>query len=209
MPTLSPTEIDALLTESRDYLKANQQEKAHQLAIKATNLAGADPRTWIARAESSPSTEEQLMCLSRAYSLDPISSETQTQLHQAVRALLQQEPFLAYVHETPEFYQVRSGRELLINIPKNRNFETPFLKRGAGISRPAFYWLTLATLGLACGGVGALVLAPLAAFQALHLQSPQLIRSDRVRLWVAFALAVIVWLVSIPISFLLLIRLYS
>jgi hypothetical protein len=100
------------------------------------------------------------MCLSHAYSLDPNHPETKEELRTAVHTLLKQEPFLAYVYETEQFYQVRSGRDLLINIPKNRTFETPYLKKAPGLAQPAFRWLSFAVLALFLGGVGAVFFAP-------------------------------------------------
>ena len=148
------------------------------------------------------------MCLSRAYSLDSTASETQKELRMAIHTLLKQEPFLAYVHETQGFYQVRSGRDLLINIPKNRVFETPYLQKPPGLARPAFRWLSLSLLLLFLGGVGAAVLAPFTAVQALRLQAASRSHGDRIRLWIVFSLSVIIWLVAIPISWLFLIRFY-
>src|SRR5687768_18179691 len=109
------------------------------------------------------------MCLSRTYSLDTKFSDAKEDLRIAVQGLLKQEPFLAYVHETDELYQVRSGREMLINIPKNRTFEIPYLKKKPGLAHPAFRWLSLSIFALFLGGVGAVLFAPVAAFQALRL----------------------------------------
>ena len=148
------------------------------------------------------------MCLSRAYSLDPHYPETQEALRTAVHTLLKQEAFLAYVYETEAFYQVRSGRELLINIPKNRTFEIPYLKKKPGLAQPAFRWLSVSVLALFLGGVGAVVFAPIAAFQALRLHASAPSEGERVRLLIVFLLSVIIWLAAIPISWLLLIRLY-
>jgi hypothetical protein len=148
------------------------------------------------------------MCLSRAYSLDPAFPDAKKELRIAVQALLKQEPFLAYVYETEELYQVRSGRDLLINIPKNRVFEKPYLQKDPGPLRPAFRWLYISLFALLLGGVGAVLLAPVTAFQALRLQSSSLARGDRVRMWVVFILSVMIWLASIPISWLLLIRFF-
>jgi hypothetical protein len=148
------------------------------------------------------------MCLSPAYSLDPAFPDAKKELRIAVQALLKQEPFLAYVHETEELYQVRSGRDLLINIPKNRVFEKPYLQKDPGPLKPAFRWLYISLFALLLGGVGAVLLAPITAFQALRLQSSSLSRGDRVRLWVVFILSVMIWLASIPISWLLLIRFF-
>jgi hypothetical protein len=121
---------------------------------------------------------------------------------------LKQEPFLAYVYETEQYYQVRSGRDLLINIPKDRSFETPYLKRKPGLAQPAFRWLTLSLMALFLGGVGAVLFAPIAAFQALRLQASAPTDGERVRLLIVFILAVLIWLAAIPISWLLLIRFY-
>ncbi len=147
------------------------------------------------------------MCLSRAYSLDPALPDTRKELRSAIQALLEREPFLAYVHETEQFYQVRSGLDLLINIPKNRAFEPPYLQRDPGVAASAYRWLGLALLALLLGGVGAVLLAPLAAFQALRLRAHSSSQSDRIRLWIVLILAVLVWMASIPVSWLFLIRL--
>ena len=137
-----------------------------------------------------------------------VAIETKQELRTAVHSLLKQEPFLAYVYETEQFYQVRSGRDLLINIPKDRTFETPYLKRKPGLAQPAFRWLTLSLLALFVGGVGAVLFAPIAAFQALRLQASAPTDGERVRLLIVFILAVLIWLAAIPISWLLLIRFY-
>lgn len=208
MQKMLQNEVSQLLEEVGQLAQQGEREKAYQSSLRATGLAPDEPLAWYLRSQSAPSTEEQLMCLSRAYSLDPKAPDAKKELRTAVHRLLKQEPFLAYVHETEEFYQVRSGRDLLINVPKNRTFETPYLQKAPGLARPAFRWLSLALLGLFLGGVGAVLLAPITAFQALRLQAASPSRGDRMRLWIVFILSVIIWLASIPISWLLLIRLY-
>jgi hypothetical protein len=208
MQKMLQNEVSQLLEEVGQLAQQGEREKAYQSSLRATSLAPDEPLAWYLRSQSAPSTEEQLMCLSRAYSLDPKAPDAKKELRTAVHRLLKQEPFLAYVHETEEFYQVRSGRDLLINVPKNRTFETPYLQKAPGLARPAFRWLSLALLGLFLGGVGAVLLAPITAFQALRLQAASPSRGDRMRLWIVFILSVIIWLASIPISWLLLIRLY-
>jgi len=203
------TEVSQLLEEAGKFAQQGEREKAYQSSLKATGVAPNEPLAWYLRSRSAPSTEEQLMCLSRAYSLDPNLPDTKKELRTAVRTLLKQEPFLAYVYETREFYQVRSGRELLINIPKNRTFEIPYLKRSPGLAQPAFRWLSLSLLALFLGGVGAVILAPVAAFQALRLHTSAPSEAERVRLLIVFLLAVITWLAAIPISWLLLIRFFQ
>ncbi|HSL29824.1 MAG TPA: hypothetical protein VK900_11540 [Anaerolineales bacterium] len=208
MQTKLGTEVSDLLEKAGQSARQGEQEKAYQLSLKATSLAPDEPLAWYLRAQTAFSNEEKLMCLSRAYSLDPEHSEAKRELRLAVHTLLKQEPFLAYVHETEELYQVRSGRDLLINVPKDRAFETPYLKKKPGLAQPAFRWLSLSLLALFLGGVGAVFFAPIAAFQALRLQASAPSEPERVRLLIVFILAVVVWLAAIPISWLLLIRFY-
>lgn len=199
-------QVSRLLEEAEESAQLGEREKAYQISLSATSVAPDEPLAWYLRSRNAPSLEEQLMCLSRAYALDIKRPEARGDLRGALQELLKKEPFLAYVYETRELYQVRSGRDLLINIPKNRAFETPYLKRDPGLVSPVYRWLYLAMLGLLLGGVGALLLAPIAVFQILRLQTRPLVRSDRVRLWIVFWLSVLVWLISIPVSWLFLIR---
>ena len=203
------TEVSQLLGEAEEFSRQGRRDKAYQSSLKATSVAPEEARAWYMRARNAPSTEEQLMCLSRAYSLEPNHLETKKELRVAVHTLLKQEPFLAYVYETEEFYQVRSGRDLLVNIPKDRTFETPYLKKKPGLAQPAFRWLSYSLIALFLGGIGAVLFAPIAAFQALRLQASAASEPERVRLLIVFILAVIIWLAAIPISWLLLIRFYS
>jgi hypothetical protein len=209
MQKMLQTEIAQLLEEAGQLAQQGKRQKAYQTSLKATRLAPNEALAWYLRSQTSASTEEQLMCLSRAYSLDPKFSDAKEDLRIAVQGLLKQEPFLAYVHETDEFYQVRSGREMLINIPKNRTFEIPYLKKKPGPAHPAFRWLSLSLLALFLGGVGAVLFAPVAAFQALRLHASAPSEAERVRLLIVFLLAVTIWLAAIPISWLLLIRFFN
>jgi hypothetical protein len=202
------TEISQLLEEVGQLVQQGEREKAYQSSLEATSIAPKEPLAWYLRSQAAPSPEEQLMCLSRAYSLDPAFPDAKKELRTAIHGLLKQEPFLAYVHETEQLYQVRSGRDLLINIPKNRVFETPYLQRAPGLAKPAFRWLSLSLLALFLGGVGAVLLAPITVFQVLRLQAAAPARGDRIRLWIVLILSVIIWLVSILISWLFLIRFY-
>ena len=200
--------ISQLLEEAGIFAKQGNRDQAYQSSLKATAVAPEESQAWYVRSQNSLSTEERLMCLSRAYSLTPDDPKIKRELHFAVQGLLKQEPFLAYVHETEQFYQVRSGRELLINIPKNRTFEIPHLQKRPGPAQPAFRWLSLSIVALFLGGVGAVLLAPVAAFQALRLYASAPSEAERVRLLIVFLLAVMIWLAAIPISWLLLIRFY-
>jgi len=202
------TKVSQLLEAAEKASQHGEREKAYQVSLEATGLAPDEPMAWYLRSQVAASREEKLMCLSRAYSLDTTRPEAKKELRTAIQDLLKQEPFLAYVYETQELYQVRSGRDLLINIPKNRAFEKPYLQRNPSPLRPAFSWLYLSIFGLILGGVGAVLLAPITVFQVLRIQSSSLSRSDRIRSWVIIIFSVIIWLASIPVSWLLLIRFF-
>ena len=202
------SDISQLLEDTQELTRRGKREKAYQSSLQATTVAANEPLAWYLRAQNAPSTEERLMCLSRAYSLAPGDLQIQEALHTAVHTLVKQEPFLAYVYETEAFYQVRSGRDLLVNIPKNRTYEVPYLKKKPGVAQSAFRWLSWSILALLLGGVGAVFLAPVAGFHALRLHASAPSEGERNRLLIVFLLSVIVWLAAIPISWLLLIRFY-
>jgi hypothetical protein len=103
---------------------------------------------------------------------------------------------------------VRSGRDLLINIPKSRAFEIPYLQKPSGPVQPALKWLYLAFIGLLLGGVAALIFASIAVFQSLRLLTSPLQPGDRVRVWIVLALSGLTWFVALPISWLFMIRLF-
>jgi hypothetical protein len=201
-------QVSFLLQETKKYLQQGRRETAYQSSLEATNLAPDEPLTWYLRAQAAPSHEEKLMCLSRSFALDTRRPEAKAELRGAVQDLLKKEPFLAYVYETQELYQVRSGRDLLVNIPKDRAFETPYLQRRPGPTQPVFKWFYASLIGLILGGVAAVFLAPIAVFQGLRLLTTPLLPGDRFRLWIILVLSGFIWIIAIPISWLFLIRLF-
>src|SRR5215216_1928691 len=84
------TEVFQLLEEAGKFAQQGKREKAYQASLRATTVAPDEPLAWYARSQSASSTEEQLMCLSRAYSLNPHDAETKKELHTAVHTLLKQ-----------------------------------------------------------------------------------------------------------------------
>jgi len=204
-----PVEVSRLLADAEESARQGKRETAYQSSLKATSLAPQEPLAWYLRSQSAPSSEEQLICLSRAYSLNPDFLDAKKELRTAVQGLLKQEPFLAYVHETEVLYQVRSNLGFLINIPKNRAFEKPYLQKDPGPLQPVLGWLYMSLFALMLGGVGALLLAPVTAFQALRLQSLPQPRGDKIRARILLLISVLIWLTAIPISLLLLIRFFT
>lgn len=204
-----PSSVARILKNAEELADKGEGESAYLSSLNATNFAPRDPQAWYLRAQTAPSLEEQLMCLSRVCFLDPGFLDARRDLHVALRDLLKREPSLAYLKETAELYQVKSGFDLLINVPKNRVFEEPYLQREPGPLQPAFRWLFWALLALPLGGIGTFFLAPLVVFTALQVQSPSCHRRDRIRSLVLLMISTIIWFVSIPLSLILLIHLFA
>ena len=203
------TQISRLLEDAEQSAQEGKREQAYQSSLTATNLAPHEPLAWYLRSQTAPSPEEQLICLSRVYSLSPDFPPAKGEMYMALKDLIKQEPTLVYLDETKDLYQVKWGRDLLINIPKNRVYEELYLKRKISPLQPAFVWLNMSILALLFGGVGAFFLAPIAAINAAQQWGAQLKRPDQVRLFVVLFLSAIVWLTSIPLSLLFLVHLMN
>lgn len=200
------TRVSRLLEDAEQSAQQGKREKAYRTSLKVTNLAPDEPLGWYLRSQTAPSQEEQLVCLSRVYSLDPGFPPAKGKMHAALRGLIKIEPSLAYVDETKELYQVKSGLDLLLNVPKNRSNDEIYLQRTGGPLKPAFIWLNLSLFTLFLGGVGALFLAPLTAIRALLLHRRIHQRGDRVRVLVILTISALIWLASIPLGLLFLIH---
>ncbi len=81
--------VSRLLEEAEQSARQGRREMAYQTSLKATGLAPGEPLAWYLRAQTAPSQEEQLMCLSRAYSLDTTRPEARKELRAAVQDLPQ------------------------------------------------------------------------------------------------------------------------
>jgi hypothetical protein len=189
-----------LLAEGNRLAAEGNQAGAYQHSLEATKLAPRNPHAWYFRSQVAASVEEQLFCLSRAFSLEPDFPHGRNRLYQALKGMLSVEPSISYLAETDALYQVRSGHDVLLHIPKNRSAHTPYPQQQPGPDRPAVRWLNAAALGFLLGGVGAFVLAPIAAFSALSLQFKQRSGRDRIRLLMVFVLAVLLWVASLPLT---------
>jgi hypothetical protein len=189
-----PTKVSRLLEDAEQSIQQGKREKAYRTSLEVTNLAPEEPLGWYLRSQAAPSQEEQLVCLSRVYSLDPNFPPAKGKMYAA----------LAYINETKELYQVKSGLDLLINVPKNRSYDELYLQRTGGPLKAAFSWLNLTLFALFFGGVGAFFLAPLTGIRALLSYKRINQRSDRVRMLIILALAALIWLVSVPLGLLFL-----
>jgi hypothetical protein len=203
------SKVSQLLEDAEQAAQQGKREKAYRICLKATSLAPDEPLGWYLRSKAAPSQEEQLVCLSRVYSLSPDFPQAKGEMYAALRSLIKQEPSLAYVHETRDLYQVKSGLDLLLNVPKNRSHDEIYPQRKSGPLKAAFSWLNMSLLTLFLGGVGAFFLAPITAIRALLLQRYIQDRRDRVRVLVILMISTLIWLASIPLGLLFLIHFVS
>jgi len=115
---------------------------------------------------------------------------------------------LRYEGEDDQSYSVSGTDGARLTVPKNRNVPKPFLDQPPQPLTPAFRLLAAPFVGLAPAGLGALVLAPLAALWALAmLITRSLTRDDRIRVMVVWGIAAGLLGLAIPMSALFLARL--
>ncbi len=203
------TEISRLLEDAEQAAQQGKREEAYRASLKVTDLAHDEPLGWYLRSKTAPSQEEQLVCLSRVYSLEPDFPPAKGEMYAALRRLTKREPSLAYVDENRDIYQVKSGLDLLLNVPKNRSYDEPYLRRTPGPLKAAYTWLNMALLTLFLGGVGAFFIAPITVLRALLLRKHAREKRDRIRLLVILTLSILIWIASIPLGLLFLIHFVS
>jgi hypothetical protein len=108
---------------------------------------------------------------------------------------------LRYEGEDDQSFFVSSLHAPILSVPKNRSVPKPFRDRPSKPLTPVFRLLVLAFIGLAPAGLGALVLAPLAALWALvMLVTRPLIRADLIRVIVVWGIAALLVGIAFPMS---------
>jgi hypothetical protein len=108
---------------------------------------------------------------------------------------------LKYEGEDDQSFFVSNSNLTRLAIPKNRSVPKPFRDHPPQPLTPAFHLLALAFLGLAPAGLGALVLAPIAALWALAMAVTRpLTRADRARVIVVLGIAALLLGIAIPLS---------
>jgi hypothetical protein len=194
--------IAKLLVNAQNLSAVGNIGQAHKLALEATIIAPDYINAWFWRAATALSLEEKLMCLSRLYVLDPHFDPARPHLIQAMRDLLHEDPFLGYLGETDDMYRVKSGLEIYLNIPKSRAVFEPYPAKKPDVLHSTQRLLLFSAIGLLLGGIGAILLAPLAALNAMLLLTRPLSHHDQGRALVAMIAAGLIWLAAFPISWL-------
>lgn len=199
----------SFLINAQRLAARGENRQAYQLALEATKQNPEDINAWFWRSATAPSLEERLFSLSRLFALDPHYRPAMPHLYAAMRDLLRQEPFLAYLDETDDLYQVKSGLELYVNVPKSRAVPEPYPPPKPDTLQPVNRLLLFAGLGLLLGGVAAIVLAPLAAIRAISLLRKPISYRDQGRVLVDLVIAGGIFLAAFPISWLFIIHVFQ
>jgi hypothetical protein len=162
---------------------------------------------WMAHAETAETPKEALFYLNRALIADPKHPLARQRIHQALRRILKRDAFLAYVAEDDALYQVNTGDNLLLLVPKNRAVAEPYPRPQPSPLRPAYRWLTLAILGLPLAGLGALIGVPMVLLHILRARQRPLSPADRVRSSIVLGVTYLVALVGLLLVSLLMLHL--
>ena len=178
----SSQRVKDLLAESEKAIREGKSQYAYRLAVEATQIAPENIEAWLLRATLAPSLNERIICVNQLNELAPDFQDRYNVAFFALKELLDQNPFLAYLEETDNLYRVVNADRVVLSIPKKRapvNSSPP--DQPPSPLGGAYRWLIMSFLGLLTAGIGTIVFAPLAAFAALRVHQSVESRSERVR----------------------------
>jgi hypothetical protein len=190
--------LDATRTAASD---GRLKEESRLLAWMAER-ASHSIETWLWRAATAATREDRLVALSTALELDPKHEGARLAMFKTLRRQLGDDPFLAYVDETDQLYQVQTASHVHVILPKGRACAERYPPAQPGPLRPAGRWLVLALLGLPPSGLGTLIFAPVVLVAALRLPASALSHQDQKRRRVLIAAALVLWLLGLLLGLL-------
>jgi hypothetical protein len=192
-----------LLDESEQAVREGNSQHAYRLSVQATQAAPDNLEAWLLRATLAPSLNERIICVNHLNELAPGYQDRYNVAFFALKDLLDQDPFLAYLEETDDLYRVINSDRVVLSIPKKRApvVSYPPEEPKPGPLRAAYRWLAMSIAGLLLAGLGTVVFAPLAALAAIRAQHSLHSHPERLRaavvLILSFGLFVLGFLFSI------------
>jgi hypothetical protein len=199
--------VTDLLAESEKAIRAGNSQSAHELSVKATEIAPQNIEAWLLRATLSPSLDERLICVNRLNELAPGYQDRYNVAFFALKETLDRDPYLAYLEETDELYRVINADHVLSIAKKRVRVDSyPPEKPPSGPLTFAYRRLTVAILGLLLAGIGAVIFAPLAALAALRAHQSAQSHSERVSATVALIVSAGLFVVGVLFSLLFLLH---
>lgn len=200
-PAFASSPEAPLYDQARAAYEQGRLQEAYQLSLQATQAVPHHLEAWLLRSETAASPEETLICLNQVNELAPHHPLAWEKTYQALRLLMDQNPFLAYLDETEHLYHVKNGAVLAISVPKQRaRPETYALEK-----RPlaaAGRWLALSIFGLFLAGLGTLLFVPLTILAVLWANRNPLPRAEQVKSVILAGLAAVIGLGGLFLSLL-------
>jgi hypothetical protein len=199
--------VTNLLAESEKAIRAGNNQHAHELSVKATDIAPQNIEAWLLRATLAPSLDERLICVNRLNELAPGYQDRYNVAFFALKETLDRDPYLAYLEETDELYRVINADHVLSIAKKRARVDSyPPEKPASGPLASAYRWLTVAIIGLLLAGIGAVVFAPLAAFAAIRAHQSTQSHAQQVSSTIVLMFAFGLFIVGVLFSLLLLLH---
>lgn len=200
--------VASLLAESERAVREGKHQQAYRLAVEATQLAPENIEAWLLRATLAPSLNERIICVNHLNELAPDFQDRYSVAFFALKELLDQNPFLAYLEETDKLYRVINADRVILSIPKRRAplDSPPPDEAPPGPLRGAYRWLIISFLGLLTAGLATMLFAPLAALAALRVQQSAESPPERVRSAVVLLAASALFIIGAVFSILFLLH---
>ncbi len=199
--------LNQLMTESEKAVREGNRQRAYELSMQATKVAPENYEAWFLRATLAPSLEERLFCVNTLNELCPDCQDRHYVAFSAVKDLLDQDPFLAYLEETEALYRLVSKNNQVVVVPKRRTAVTPTLAERPGPLKAAYSLLVIAIFGLLLAGIGALVFAPLAVLAAFQARAALRSHAERVSFAIVLILSSLLFLVGLGFGYLFVLHL--
>lgn len=203
-PQTSASQADSeqLYEAARAAVRQGKPQEAYQLSLQATQVTPQNTEAWLLRAETAASPEETLICLNQVHELSPHHPFAWEKTYHALRLLMQQNPFLAYLDETEHLYYVKNGGFLALTIPKKRARQRQYLIEREKPLQAAAFWLVLSIFGLLLAGITTLIFAPLSFMAVLWANRKPLPRGEQIKSVIIMGIAGLTALVGIFLSLL-------
>ncbi len=128
-------------------------------------------------------------------------------LSRLMEARLRNDAFIGYIAETTHTYQIHLQPDLTLTHPKDRATVEPYPPVRSAPLAAALRSLGWSILGLIPAGLGTLIGAPIAMFNAAKVLRAQPSAADRQRARIVLALAIGLWCGALFLAFIFLLHL--
>ncbi|MBI3152810.1 MAG: hypothetical protein HYZ21_11795 [Chloroflexi bacterium] len=204
---MQPADIDNLLVDVEDAIREGDIEYAYELSLHATQLVPKNFEVWLARASLASSLDEKILCMNYLNELKPDHQDRYHFTFFVLKEILDRDPFLAYLEETENLYRVHNTERMVLSIPKKRSTITRYFHNEVDRLTAAKRYLILAIFGLLLAGIGTLIFAPLAVWEALNASQIMRSRAGQASSLITLAASGVIFLFGLFFSFIFILHL--